>query len=184
MPENIPVRMIRPHLRDIPQVPMPPGFRVRGMTHADITLWTEIERDAEPFLTIGDDLFMKEFGDDLPAIAERCYLIETDGGYAVSTISAWYNRPETNLAPGRIHWVATRPAYQRRGLARAGLSYAMNRLAQWHDRAMLGTSTGRLGAIQLYLDFGFFPDLSADRATEAWTQVRDSLNAPDAASER
>jgi hypothetical protein len=60
----------------------------------------------------------------------------------------------------------------------------MNRLAQWHDRAMLGTSTGRLGAIQLYLDFGFFPDLSADGATEAWMQVRDALSAPDAASER
>jgi GNAT superfamily N-acetyltransferase len=175
MPENIPVRMIRPHLRDIRHVPIPAGFRIRGMTEADIPLWTEIERDSEPFLKIGDDLFFQEFGDDLAAIGERCYLIETSEGYAVSTISAWYNRPETGLAPGRIHWVATRPAYQRRGLARAGLSYALSRLAQWHGSAMLATSTGRLAAIQLYLNFGFMPDLSADRATEAWMQVRDSL---------
>lgn len=175
MPENIDVRMLRPHLRDIPHAPIPDGFRIRPMTEADIPLWTDIERDAEPFLEIGDDLFLKEFGADFAAIYERCYLIETTTGHAVSTISAWYNRPETNLAPGRIHWVATRKSYQRRGLGRAGLSYALNRLAQWHDSAMLATSTARVGAIQLYLDFGFIPDLTTDRASEAWMQVRDSL---------
>ncbi len=175
MPENIDVRMIRAHLRDIPLVPIPDGFRIRPMTEADIPLWTDIERDAEPFVEITDDLFLKEFGDDLAAIRDRCYLIETTDGHAVSTISAWYNRAETNLPAGRIHWVATRRAYQRRGLARAGLSYALHRLSQWHDSAMLATSTGRIGAIQLYLDFGFAPDLTTNRATEAWMQVRDSL---------
>jgi GNAT superfamily N-acetyltransferase len=178
MLENIPVKMLRPHLRDIPPAVIPPGFRIRGMSEADIPLWTAIERDAEPFLKIGDDLFMQEFGHDLPAIAERCYLILTDQGAGVGTISAWYDRVESGSPPGRIHWVATRPAYQRRGLARAGLSYALNRLAEWHEHAVLGTSSGRLGAIQLYLDFGFVPDMQAPRADEAWSQVRTRLQHP------
>jgi len=173
--ENIAVKMIRPHLCEILEAPMPAGFRIRGMTPRDIPTWTLIERDAEPFLTIGDDLFVKEFGHDLAALPERCYFIETETGEPAATISAWYDVAERGVNPGRIHWVATRPAYQRRGLARAGLSYALNRLADWHDLALLGTSTGRLGAIQLYLDFGFVPDMNASRAEEAWAQVRGQL---------
>lgn len=177
-PENIAVKMIRTHLRDVPKEPMPAGFRIRGMTEADIPLWTEIERDAEPFLNIDDDLFIKEFGHDLPALPQRCYLIENDTGQAVATISAWYDRVDAGPTPGRIHWVATRRAYHRHGLARAGLSYALNRLAEWHDLALLGTSSGRIGAIKLYLDFGFVPDMNANRAEEAWAQVHSALKHP------
>ena len=177
--DNIPVHMIRPHLRDVPHVPMPAGFRVRGMREADIPVWTMIEREAEPFLAIGDDLFLKEFGWDLPEIGDRCYLIETDDGDPAATISAWYDRVDGGgPTPGRIHWVATRPSYQRRGLARAGVSYALSRLAEWHDHALLGTSTGRLGAIALYLDFGFVPAMTAPRSEETWAQVRAVLKHP------
>jgi len=34
----------------------------------------------------------------------------------------------------------------------------MNLFAQWNDRTWRDTSTGRVGAIKLYLDFGFVPD--------------------------
>ena len=176
--ENLAVRMIRRHLRDIPRIGIPAGFRVRGMREADIPTWTQIEREAEPFLVIGDDLFIHEFGTDLPSIAQRCYLIETDHGHAAATISAWYDLVEGAPSPGRIHWVATRPAYQRRGLARAGLSYALSRLAEWHEHAVLGTSTARLGAIALYLEFGFVPQMDAPRSAEAWAQVRAGLQHP------
>lgn len=176
--ENIAVQMIRPHLRDVPQVPIPAQFRIRGMSEADIHTWTAIEREAEPFLVIGDDLFIHEFGGDLPAISQRCYLIETDGGYPVATISAWFDRIEGEGSPGRIHWVATRPSYQRLGLARAGLSYALGRLSEWHDYAVLGTSTARVGAIALYLEFGFVPQMNAPRSCEAWGQVRRVLEHP------
>jgi hypothetical protein len=48
------------------------------------------------------------------------------------------------------------------------LSYAMKKMAQWHDRAFLGTQTKRLGAIKIYLDFGFLPDMDHPGADIAW----------------
>jgi GNAT superfamily N-acetyltransferase len=121
---------------------------------------------------------MHEFGDDLEAIQWRCFLLTDAEGVAIGTISAWYSREFRGQDYGRIHWFAIRPGHQGRGLGRAALSYAMQRLAEWHERAWLATSTGRLAAIKLYLDFGFAPDLEPDGARDAWREVATYLDHP------
>lgn len=170
--------MIRPHLRHIPAAAFPDGYGVRAMRPEDGPLWVDIWRDAEPYYTIGDNLFMEQFGSDLPAIPQRCYLITGPRGTAVGTISAWYKRDFQGADAGQIHWLAIRPAHQRKGLARAAMSYALGQLAQWHQRAFLGTQTARLGAIGLYLDFGFVPDMTEPGAAEAWAEVGEKLSHP------
>ncbi len=178
-PGGWPVQMIRPHMRDIPPTPLPDGFSMRAMRPEEIGLWTDIQRDAEQFIEdIDDELFMDEFGDDLEAMRWRCFLLVDADGVALGTISAWYSRDFKGQDYGRIHWFAVRPAYQGRGLGRAALSHAMERLAEWHERAWLATSTGRLAAIKLYLDFGFVPDLEPDGAREAWRDVASHLDHP------
>ena len=69
------VNMIRPHMRDIPQFAFPEGFGIRTMRGDESALWTDVHRDSEDLFEIADDLFMDEFGDDLPATQERCYFI-------------------------------------------------------------------------------------------------------------
>jgi GNAT superfamily N-acetyltransferase len=170
--------MVRPHLRDIPQVPFPEGFGIRPMREGEGVLWTDIQRDTEPHFPIEDDLFMKQFGDDLPATLQRCFLIIKANGSAVGTISGWYKREYMGQEYGQIHWVAVRPAYQGHGLAKAGMSYTLGRLAEWHERAMLDTSTARLAAIRMYLNFGFVPNMAVDGAEEAWAIVRENLQHP------
>jgi beta-glucuronidase len=177
-PAGAEVTMVRSHMDGIPHHEMPEGFSIRPMRPGEGALWTDIQRDAEPFFDISDDLFMEQFGADLRATEWRSFFIVNAQGVAVGTISAWYNRDFKGQDHGMIHWVAVRPAYQRRGLARAGMTHAMERLAQWHDRCMLGTQTKRLGAIRLYLDFGFLPDLEPTGAREAWRAVRASLQHP------
>lgn len=170
------VRMIRPHMRDLPEYSFPDGFGIRTMNRGEAGLWEDVQRDAEPFFKITHGLFDSAFGDDPDAIERRCLLITGRDGCAVGTISAWYSRDFKGGDWGRIHWVAIRRQFQGRGLAKAALSHAMNLLAQWHDRAWLDTSTGRVGAIKLYLDFGFVPDLDAPWAREAWTAYRRKLD--------
>lgn len=176
--DNAPVVMTRPHLNDIPEIAFPEGYGIRPMRHNEGGLWEDIQRDAEPFFTVEPGLFEREFGHDPGAIPRRCYLIVGPDGCAVGTISAWYERNFKGQDWGRVHWVAVRRAHQGRGLAKAGLSFTLRQLARWHERAMLDTSTGRVAAIRLYLDFGFAPDLDPPFAREAWAAFRQRLDHP------
>ena len=177
--EDIPVQMIRPHLRDVPQVAFPADFGVRLMRPEEVGVWTEVQRDAERLQVIADDLFVRQFGDDPPGIAQRCFLVTGPEQSAVGTISAWYGGTGYGPDWGRIHWVAIRPAYQKRGLGRAALTAAMNHLiALGHERAWLATSTARLPALKMYLDFGFAPVTNDPAAVRAWQVVKAHLDHP------
>lgn len=189
-PPNVPVLMVRDNLHDLPRFPLPSGFTIRAMTGPDeAPLWTAVQHDAERFFPIADDLFARQFGNDPEGIAARCYLVvEEVTGAAVGTISAWYGDGEGAARPemarfgrdwGRIHWVAVRPAFQGRGLARAALAFILQHLVELgHEAAYLETSTGRLAAIKLYLDAGFTPDLTPEGAREAWQSVATRLPHP------
>lgn len=182
--ENIGVTMIRPHLRDIPQVALPAGYRIRPLRGtSEAALWTDIVRDAETFFEIKDDLFEKQFGDDVPAIPERLFIVEREETVeAVATIGAWKDRDGDFAADagwGRIHWVAVRQAVQGVGIGKGMLTHAMNTLAALgHEKATLGTSTGRLAALKIYLDFGFVPHIRKAEEEEAWRGVTAILNHP------
>jgi len=170
--------MVRPHLNDILAMPFPTGYGIRPMTVKDIGLWTDIQRDAEPYLKITDTLFHAEFGDALEDIKWRCFIVTNPKGLGVGTISAWYNDDFRGQRYGRIHWVALRPACQGLGLGKAALSYSLQQLAQWHDRCYLATSTARIPAIHLYLNFGFSPDLTLPNAPAVWRELGARLKHP------
>ncbi len=146
-----------------PPLPLPPGITVRPLLGAvEAPVWTAIQRDAEPFLTIGDDLFLREFGADDAEITSRCFVaVDTATSEAVGASSAWHGGDPGARGRdwGRLHWVAVRPGFQRRGIARALVVQCLYRMAaQGHERAYLVTSTGRQGAIALYRELGFTPD--------------------------
>lgn len=172
------VTMIRPHLCDIPQVPFPEGLGIRAMRLDEGGLWTDIERDAEPHFPVGEALFYSQFGQDMQALQWRSFIVTNEKGVGVGVISAWYHRTFKDQDYGMVHWVAVRPAYQGRGLGKAMLSFTLNQLSQWHERAFLGTQTKRLSAIKLYLDFGFVPDLDQSGVMDAWRDVNAQLHHP------
>lgn len=176
--EDIPVKMERLDLAGIPMLAFPEGFGIRSLLPGEGALWRDIQRDTERLFAIEDDLFERQFGSDPEAQAHRCFFMTNERGAAVGTISAWYSRDEAGVDWGQVHWFAIRPAYQGRGLARPALAHALHMLAQWHDRAWLGTSSQRLPALKLYLDFGFVPRRDTPRAEEAWAQVRARLPHP------
>lgn len=170
--------MLRYNMHAIPEAPLPAGFRMRAMTASEGPIWEEIWSDAEPFIKIEPGLFLKSFGDDRPAIPQRCFLLISPQGSPVGTISAWYSKNFKGDDWGRIHWVAIKKEAQGHGLARAMMTFAMHEMSRWHPRAMLDTSTGRVGAIKIYLDYGFVPDLEAPHAVEAWGAFKKKLNHP------
>ena len=173
-----PVKMIRDHLSDIPQVGFPEGFKIRPMRLDEGGLWTDIWRDADSRADFSPQMFHNEFGHDLQATQWRSFIVTNPRGVAVATISAWYHRTFKGQDYGQIHWVAVRRDYWGRGLGKAMLTHALNQMAQWHDRAFLETQSKRIPAIKIYLDFGFIPDLDAPNAGDAWQNVKDNLDHP------
>jgi len=194
------VHMVRPTLADLAGAPhadgddaqpagrtqrFPAGYRIRSYRLGDAPRWLELVRAAEPFFVIHDDLFEKQFGTERNALWDRMFFVETttdNGCVPVGTVTAWWQSNWRERGDwGQIHWVAVHPAHQGRGLAKPMMTQALQRLAQSHDRAMLGTSTGRIWAIKVYLDYGFVPDpqeLGDVAHRDAWCAVQCILSHP------
>lgn len=163
---------------DIPQYPFTNGYGIRNYRRGEDKIWTGIQKAAEPFGQIDDDLFQREFERDLDALEDRSFFLITNSGNEIGTVTSWWQPNWRNLDWGQIHWVAIHPDFHGRGLVKPMLSVAMKRLQQSHNRSFLRTSTGRIAAIKVYLDFGFFPDMEAENSQEAWQEVASLLDHP------
>jgi len=175
--QSVDVKMVRANLEGFPVVELPAGYRMRTYRDGDRQTWTDLHLAAERFVKVTPELFDRQFGHALPALADRMFFLETLDGTPVGSITAWWGRQyeEAISEQGRIHWVVIHPAYQRRGLAKPMMTHAMRRLAQSHDSALLGTATGRPWAIKVYLDYGFRPDpaeLARPEIVNGWRQVQ------------
>jgi GNAT superfamily N-acetyltransferase len=173
--------MVRRSLDAIPAHAPPDGFSIRTYVPGDERAWTDIHLEADHHNKITASLFRKEFGDDPRRLAQRqLYLLDAQGA-AVGTTTAWFDDDHNGERYGRIHWVAIRPSHQGRGLSKPLLSAACGRLRELgHDNAYLTTETVRVAAINLYLRFGFRPEILRPEDRAVWAQMKDHLKDPPA----
>jgi len=182
-PNNVSVHMLRDDLNDFPTYELPAGYRFRMFRDGDDKTWTDLHLSAEPFIRVTPELFVREYDAHRAVLPDRMFFVETEDGEAAGSISAWwapdrYDQTERGL----IHWVIVHANHQRRGIAKPMMTRAMQRLAASHTNAMLGTSSERIWAIKVYLDFGFYPD-PTEMETKlevavAWRRVQGQLNHP------
>ncbi len=171
MTENIPVCMIRENLDDIPQHELPVGFTLRPYQPGDEAAWLAIHLEADQYNVITPDTFTEQFGADAKMLAERQFYLCDGTGQAIGTATAWFNTYR-GQAYGRVHWVAIVPAMQGRGLAKPLLTALCHRLRRLgHQRAYLTTESARLPAINLYLRYGFTPDIRSEQEAQAWQSI-------------
>jgi ribosomal protein S18 acetylase RimI-like enzyme len=180
--ENVSFNMVRPDMENIPVYELPPGYHFRSYRPGDDHTWLVLQRASEPFIQMGDDYFDGQFGADLDALPGRMFFVESPTGEVVGAITAWWEKERHNPHErGRIHWVAVHPAHRRRGLSKPMMTHAMQRLAQDHPSAVLGTSSGRPWAVKVYLDFGFQPEpseLTEPDNVAAWQAVQRLIQHP------
>lgn len=182
-PMNVSVHMVRDNMDDFPMYELPAGYRFRMFGEGDDATWTDLHVAAEPYIKVTPELFIREYEANRDVLPDRMFFVETEAGEAAGSISAWWERDRNNPTErGRIHWVVVHPDHQRRGLTKPMMTRAMQRLAQSHPNAMLGTSSGRIWALKVYLDFGFYPDPAEMEAKPdvlaAWREVQERLNHP------
>lgn len=180
-PANISVQMVRDNVADFPRYELPAGYRFRTYRDGDDLTWTELHVAAEPYIKVTPELFIREYDAHRDVLPDRMFFVETLGGEPAASISAWWERDRYDPRErGRIHWVVVHPNHQRRGITKPMMTRAMQRLALSHPSAMLGTSSGRIWALKVYLDFGFYPDPaeleSKPDVAAAWRGVQERLN--------
>ncbi len=179
--QNISVTMIRPHLEKIPEYTLPSGYSLRMYRPGDEQVWVEIQAVADRYNEITPALFVQEFGREDALPAERQLYICDAAGTAIGTATAWFSNHYHGQLFGRVHWVAIVPNQQGRGLAKplmTAVCHCLQKLG--HSQAYLTTSNARISAINLYLQFGFKPQIDAAEDVDIWrnlqTQLKISIN--------
>jgi len=175
--------MVRDDMQGFPLYELPPGYQFRTYQPGDDVTWTRLNQAAEPFFEVKSDLWQSQFGEDIDALPGRMFFVTTPSGGVVGSITAWWEKERANPGErGRIHWVMVHPEYQGRGLSKPMMTRAMQRLAESHPAAVLGTSSGRSWAVKVYLDFGLLPNAQEiaekPEVLAAWQQVQQRLNHP------
>ena len=103
------LKMVRWDLEDLPVVPLPAGFQLRGYQEGDQEIWRQIHLAADRFNEIPPSLFAQQFGSDVTMLNQRqLYLLE-ESGQVIGTGTAWFNDNFQGQRFGRIHWVALLP---------------------------------------------------------------------------
>lgn len=172
--DNVNVKMVRPHLDDIPDYPCPEGFHLRPFAAGDEDTWVDLYRAAEPYHEINRALFDAKFDGNVAALTARMLFLVHNNRGVMGTAVAWYDDKEHTADWGRLHWVALHPDYQAQGLSKPLVAATLHRLvALGHLRAYLLTSTGRTAAIRLYQRFGFVPQPRNDTEVAAWERFFD-----------
>lgn len=161
-PDNRTLVLLRPDLDDLPPVTLPEGITIRPYRTGDEATWTSIWQESEPFDPITDKAFRDSYGHDETLLAERVYFaVDEATGEDIGTVTAWTEETPSKNHPGlegrgRVHWLATLPTYQGRGIGKALFLYCLHRLRDvGHRESFLVTSSGRTAAVALYKKYGF-----------------------------
>ena len=176
---NVAVEMVRDNFDRIPRFSCPDGHSLRWYEPEDETLWLTIWKAADQFLTIDDKIFESEFGGARDLLQDRQFFLLDKSGRAIGTSTAWFDGDRENRTTGRIHWVAVIPEKQGLGLSKPLMSTTCDRLQKLgYKNAVLGTSTGRLSAINLYAAFGFRPNIRSREDEAIWNDLQPRLKTP------
>lgn len=176
---NASLDLVRETLNGIPDHGLPPGYSVRWFEPGDEKLWVEVYSAAERYFEVTPELFAREFGHDAAALPARQFFLMDEGREAVATATAWWDEDYDGGAWGRVHWVAVVPGRQGRGLAKPLMTIVCRRLRDLgHTRACLTTSSGRVPAVNLYLKFGFVPNIRSEEELAAWQALAPWLTEP------
>ena len=147
-------------LSGIPQPVLPEGYSFRLYEPGDHKHWARITAVVQEYDSAGqaEDAFSRHFLPQEEELRRRCVFVTAPDGQPVATAMAWMFE-ECGARYGRVHWICADPAHQGKGIGRAIVLWAMNRLALLEPGCdiYLDTQTWSHKAIGLYLRLGFHP---------------------------
>jgi mycothiol synthase len=157
--------MVRPHLDDLPDAPLPAGLEIREVQPEHLRLiWdaaTEAIRDEWGFTEPTDEDYQRYLTDPVESDTSL-WQVAWDGDQVAGQVRSFIN-PAENQRFGRLRGytesISVRRPWRRRGLARALIAASFPLLrARGMTEAALGVDTENVsGALRVYERCGFQP---------------------------
>lgn len=185
--EYIPVLMETHHASQYPRYELPKGYTLSAYQEGFEWDWGRIEQRACNSESAEKDaqVFLKVFGADWELAKTNCLFILDEKGVPVATGSLWMGQMNGKSCP-RLHYIATDPAHEGKGLCKAILTAVFDLQQQkgYGEYMFLTSQTWSHRAIRLYERFGFqaymgkCPDLWTDypdfdeKNVRAWKMIR------------
>lgn len=173
----------RKNLEDIPEYPLPDGFKFVLYKQGDRDAWIEIEKSAKEFdsYAAGLDAWEKYYGGKDEELVRRMVFIENGDGEKVATASAFYDVfGRDKSGAGWLHWVSVRRDHQGMGLSKPLIAHTLGVMRSLgYTHAKIPTQTTSWVACKVYLDFGFAPiPQNAVNSRDGWRIVKALTNHP------
>lgn len=147
--------MRRPHLEHLPAAPaLAPAYTIDAL-QPDADLAPLAETLAKAFNYPWDVALVQQKLTQAPDV-KAVYVVRWQGRPVATASSRWI--PELYPDAGYVHWVATHPDHQGRGLTSALSARLLDDFrARGYREAVLETDDFRISAIKVYLRAGFVP---------------------------
>lgn len=173
----------RKTLSDIPEFPLPEGYRFAFYKSGDRDAWIDVEKSAKEFKSYEAGLksWNEYFGGKDGELVRRMVFIETENGEKVATATAFYDiHGRDKSGAGWLHWVSVRREFQGKGLSKPLISRTLEVMRSLgYSHAKIPTQTTSWVACKVYLDFGFTPiPQNAERNRDGWRIVKALTNHP------
>jgi mycothiol synthase len=162
--------------KQAPQVPPPPGYKIRRYRDSDMGKLAGIYMKTYG-LAYNENWYRKVILGSSLFSPDRCFVVE-HAGKAVASALAWEDEKSRDLGRGVLHYVVSDPEHQRRGLAKV-VSAAVMAYFQHDGRReiVLYTADFRVAALRAYLSLGFEAVEDTDEMRRRWENVRAALAA-------
>ena len=171
------LRMVRPHLEDLPALELPAGYGMRTYRKGDEEHWARIISDSFGGMERTAQDTKNEITRRDVFIPDGFYFA-THRGIPVGTACAWRQSVDEKEV-GYVHMVGVVAEHTGHKLGK-WVSLAV--LAYFRDNgfisAMLDTDDFRIPAIKTYLNLGFIPVYVEEGQPERWADIFEKLELP------
>lgn len=183
------VIMIKHDMDTYPRYSFPEGFYITGYRKGFEKEWAAIELEQQELgsLERAEEIFRNEFILHPEWLAERClFIVDKYNDKVAAVISLWMGTL-VDEPHNRVHWIATREAYQGLGLIKAAFTYIMDLYHKLGGKGYtyLTTQTWSYKAVNIYQKFGFVPymgelhpknaDFDYGKHAAAWRIIDENL---------
>lgn len=186
---HIGVLMVKTDTSTYPCFELPNGFALSGYQEGYETEWANLMFDIGQTDTLKEaqDIFEKEFLSMPSLLAKQCLFALDHNGRIVATASLWHGE-HFGKTFQRIHWVASCPQHQGKGLIKALLTKLLDVYNEfcYKDFIYLTSQTWSYKALNIYAKFGFKPykgekpinwkdDTFEEKNETAWTMIEQKI---------